>query len=172
MTKGLRHKKSAKIKLAIFDLDDTLFDTTGTLDATYKNLPYIALFPGMKHLLKHMHCPKTLVTKGGPDLQNKKIDILGIRTYFDSIVITASDEEKLSAFKDLISKFKISDPTDVLIVGNRIDSEIRYGNMLGCTTVFIKHGRHSHREPKDTFEIADSTIEDIAKVSTDIATYF
>jgi FMN phosphatase YigB (HAD superfamily) len=160
-----------KIELVIFDLDDTLFDTTGTLDHTYKGLPDIRLFPGVKDILKKMSSlsiPKILATRGDSQMQHKKIDILGVREDFNKIVICSTDEEKHTAFTSVISDYGIKDPSLVLVVGNRIDSEIRYGNMLGCTTIHIKHGRYAELVPKDSFEIPHITV----LKTSDIAAYF
>ena len=171
MSKKNEVKKIEKIKgieLVLFDLDDTLFDTTGTLDATYKNLPNIVPFPGIHKLIQTIPCPKVVVTKGNAEIQNKKIDILGLRDELAGVVITKSDEEKMAAFASAISTFKVKDPSKVLVIGNRIDSEIRYGNMLGCLTVFLKHGKFADLVPKDAFEIPHITVKTI----TDISAYF
>jgi FMN phosphatase YigB (HAD superfamily) len=126
------------------------------------------LFPGVGELLKKIKGPKILVTRGSTDIQDKKVDVLGVRADFSRIVITASDEEKQEAFAALIQEFKIKEPAKVLVIGNRIDSEIRYGNILGCTTIFVPHGRFKDLAPKDSFEIPHFTVEKTA----DILAYF
>ncbi|MFA6338510.1 MAG: hypothetical protein WCW87_00390 [Candidatus Paceibacterota bacterium] len=145
-------------KLLLIDLDDTLFDTTGQLDASHKDILSITLFPYSKILLGKITCPKILISRGDPEIQNEKIDVLGIRGYFDQIIICGTDEEKEKIFKEKISEYKIDDALSVWVIGNRIDTEIRFGNLLGCTTIHLKWGKHKDIEPKDKYEISNHTV--------------
>jgi FMN phosphatase YigB (HAD superfamily) len=148
--------------LMLFDLDDTLCDTTGQLAGSYEHLETLTLFPGVADFLSKIKCRKVLVTQGDTSIQNKKIDILGLRSLFDRIDICTNDEGKHEAFKKAISEFNIDVTTEglraVYIIGNRIDSEIRYGNMLGCSTIFIQHGKYKDMKPKDLLEVPTMTL--------------
>jgi len=153
-------KASQKIpaKLIIFDLDDTLFDTTGQLKGSWDGIPFITPFEGVKEMLGQLPAKKVLVSQGNSDIQNKKIDVLGIRSFFDEIVLCSSDAEKHACFAKILAHFNITDPLDVIVVGNRLDSEVRYGKMLGCKTAWVRHGKYADRTPVDAFEEPDFTV--------------
>ena len=93
------------LKLVIFDLDDTLYDRWGQLDETYGNLPNIKLFPDALQLLNAIKVPKVLISKGDPEIQQKKIDVLEVRRYFDEIVICTTKEEKQAAFQRMKERY-------------------------------------------------------------------
>ncbi len=154
----------AENKIVIFDLDDTLFDRWGQLDETYKNLPNIQLFPDTIPVLKSIKFPKILVTFGDSAIQKKKIDILGIQHYFTEIYIFNSLEEKKEYFQCLMKKYYIKTPKNVFVVGDRLDSEIRFGKELGFVTIRLLHGKYKDLKPKDVFELPDYTIEKISDV--------
>jgi len=144
--------------LVIFDLDDTLYDRTGQIpdDYTDEHLEKIESFSGVKELLEIDSFSKVLVTKGDPELQLKKLELLGIKNKFDEIKITSTDEEKRKAFEGVINRC----PHPLTwVIGNRIDSEIRYGNELGLKTIYLKHGKYKNLKAKDRFEIPDYEIE-------------
>jgi FMN phosphatase YigB (HAD superfamily) len=77
-----------------------------------------------------------LVTEGNVDIQQIKIDHLGIAKLFDSIVVLDPDTEanKELAISRYISARTIS-PAEALIVGNRLDREIAAGNRLGIQAI-------------------------------------
>jgi FMN phosphatase YigB (HAD superfamily) len=77
-----------------------------------------------------------LVTEGNVDIQQRKIDRLGIAKLFDSIVVLDPDTEanKELAISRYISARTIS-PAEALIVGNRLDREIAAGNRLGIQAI-------------------------------------
>jgi len=144
--------------IVIFDLDDTLYDTSGQLDESFKNIDKIKPFPEAKKLLSAKGFRKILVTrvKHSIEIQNKKIDTLGIRDYFEEIVFCPNEEDKKSRFEEVIKKNK---GEKIIVVGNRPDSELRYGKMLGLTTVLLHHGKYKDIKPADRFEIPDYTIK-------------
>jgi FMN phosphatase YigB (HAD superfamily) len=135
--------------IILFDLDDTLFDSTNQPKDTGDNWP-IHIFEEWRPLLESKDFTHILVTRGQQALQDRKIDILGIRKYFSKIYICEKYEDKYDEFnkvKDLFPDVRI------IVIGNRIDNEIRYGNMLGLTTIHIKHGKHKNIVPSDQYEI-------------------
>jgi FMN phosphatase YigB (HAD superfamily) len=143
--------------LIIFDLDDTLYDCTNFFLNGVKDLTLDKLVPfeGVINFLQRNDSIKILVTKGDEVWQNKKIDTLGLRNFFNEIMICKTDNEKMVLFQKAKEKF----PEETIwCIGNRIDSEIRYGNKLGFKTVLIKHGKYKNLQPIDKFEVATHTI--------------
>ncbi len=143
-------KKMYKSKqILLFDLDDTLFDSTNQPEDT-GNKWSISVFEGVKSFLVSNKYQSILVTRGNVERQNRKIDILGIKKYFSDIYIVENDELKNHKFKSIIKEY----PNNTLIViGNRIDCEIRYGNLLGLKTIHVEHGKHKIIVAKDEYEI-------------------
>ncbi len=143
-------------KIVIFDLDDTLFDTTGQLNDSYDNLDYITLFPDVMHLLgvlKSNNIMMALVSTGNDEIQNKKIMLLKIADYFDTIIVCEQPEEKLTAFKRILKHNPSTDPKNIFIIGDRIDREIMYGNMLGCTTIRVYGGKWGTLVPENGLQV-------------------
>ena len=138
--------------LIVFDLDDTLYDCSGQMKEATKwqdarcivpflgVIDFLSLFPARKILLSRE-------TDAG--LQDVKIDALCIRTYFDKIYFCQRNEEK----KNLLGKIQQEySSEDIWVVGDRIDSEIQYGNELGMKTVRLQHGKYSRLEPQNDYQ--------------------
>jgi HAD superfamily hydrolase (TIGR01662 family) len=152
--------------LVIFDLDDTLFDTTGQLDSTASGLDRITLFPAVRGLLTHLRSQgirATIVTTGDEALQQRKVEILGLRALVDAVHICALPEGKAQLFERCLQEFGV-EPGRTWIVGDRIDREIAAGNRMGCVTIRVMQGRHSSRVPQEPAEHATVTIPGIAGV--------
>src|SRR3990167_8306192 len=108
-------------KVLIFDLDDTLYERFGIVGDKGENLKQAELYPGVKEFLHHFKGRRVLVTKGNPELQNRKIDFLRIRELFDEIVICPSDESKKECFQEMMKRFPSE---EYWVIGDRVDSEI------------------------------------------------
>lgn len=157
----------SRLKLVVFDLDDTLFDTSGQLDETYKAIDQIVLFPGAEQLLKHLHSRgvnTAIVSVGNRHIQLKKIRILRLRALIDAVHICRLPEGKLSLFTRCCCKFN-AEPRETLVVGDRIDQEIMYGKKFGCVTVRVLQGKRSNLAPSDESQEADFSIRSIGELS-------
>jgi putative hydrolase of the HAD superfamily len=142
--------------LVIFDLDDTLFSRLPD-GHSEEQLNQIKLYPHLNKFLNRRDIKKALVTKGDEDVQRKKIASLGIKNHFDDVLICSEDIEKKECFENLLQKY----PQKIVwIIGDRIDSEIRWGNELGLNTIRLKKGKYkelkvSHENQKPDYEIED-----------------
>jgi len=146
--------------LIIFDLDDTLYDCTGGVirnsDGTY-DLSKIQTFSGVKKLLTESgdkNIKTVLVSMGDPTFQDQKLKILNIKDSFDEIIICTTDLDKKSCFQKAMEKFP--EEKEVFVIGNRIDSEIRYGNELGLKTILLNHGKYKNLKARDNYEVPDN----------------
>lgn len=151
--------------LIIFDLDDTLYDRTGQVPENYtdEDISRIVPFPGVREFLSTSPGKKVLVTKETVSgLQNRKIDALGLRHHFEAIMICHSDQEKKDCFQQIISQFPNE---EVWVVGDRVDSEIKYGKELGFKTVWLRHGNHAHQVPQEYGEIPDYELSVFSELS-------
>jgi FMN phosphatase YigB (HAD superfamily) len=127
----------------------------------------IQVFAGLMEVLTTLgHSHKLfLVTSGVPKTQIHKIEKLGIQFLFKKIIVTNPliGETKQIAFRNLISEFKL-DPKKVLVVGNRLDSEIVAGNNLGCSTCLVRHGEHRLLNCQNENEKPEFEIENILEI--------
>ena len=124
--------------------------------------PHITIPKDVYHMLEafaenyRLH----LVTSGSPTAQQKKIDILGLEPYFDSVHLVDTSANKGDAFQKIIANGNHI-PEKVLCIGDRADREIRAANQLGLATCRVVYGEYSHLEPVSPEEEADISITHI-----------
>lgn len=106
-----------------------------------------------------------LFTTGVTARQEKKVQALGIGSFFDEIVINdvETGEHRDDAFQDLLARHRLK-PDEVVCVGDRIQSEIKTGNSLGMITVQMLHGRFKDLVPKTELEEPDYKISRISEL--------
>jgi putative hydrolase of the HAD superfamily len=106
-----------------------------------------------------------LVTKGDFYTQRKKIHYDCIHTVFSprSVYYIGKNESKEGAFREIMKKRKCL-PSEVLVVGDNPEDEIKIGNMLGMRTMRYHFGRHSKTEPTDKLEIAERDVKSLEEV--------
>jgi FMN phosphatase YigB (HAD superfamily) len=137
----------------IFDLDDTLANTTQDLQGDPARIPYLTLVPGALEFLR-VHNKRgfrkkcILLTVGIAKDQQQKIDVLGIRNCFRKIYVVPKPEDKIAKLEQIVKKSNVSH-FNFTVIGDRLDIEIRKAKELGCVTVRIKipGGRHSEELP-------------------------
>ena len=220
-----------KIKAVIFDLDDTLYDCTGSLidasrsraakalveaglpcteeevyqlqkELTEKYGPYCHVFneivnkynadsklvtiaykaynssevseikpfpyviPTLKEL-KEKGYKLFLLTVGVHERQEKKINILGLKPYFDEMVI--SDQEiglpMEDCMRDLIERHAINF-REAVMVGDRVREELRIAKSLGMTTIQMLHGRLKNEPAVNECDKPDYKIKRIFQIAT------
>ena len=142
------------VKAAIFDLDDTLFNTHEQLDLQYRGIDTVVPFPDSRDtlaFLKMRGMKLALVSHGNTVIQMQKIAALKVGEYFDAISICAVSEDKEKEFEHIITQFKVPRP-EVLIIGDRVEREIEYGNRLGCITVQFCGGKYADVVPQNDFQ--------------------
>ena len=151
-----------KSKLLIFDLDDTLYLCSGVVKEDYSNLKDICPFSGVKDFLANNNFKKFLVTKGDKGVQIKKVEILGITEYFEKIFYPLTDNHKIHCFKKIIQQYPHN---DLWVIGNKLTSEIRYGNQLGLKTILLRKGKYKTLKAKDDFEVPDYEIHEFTELN-------
>jgi len=106
-----------------------------------------------------------MCTIGVPARQQRKIERLGLEPYFDEIAIVdiETGEHREECFRGLLAGHGLR-PQEVLVVGDRIQSEIKTGNAMGMLTVQMVHGRFKDQTPKSDIEEPDYKIQHIAEL--------
>lgn len=157
------------IKHIIFDLDDTLIDTTGLL-IPIKDTPQflevlsqpIDLLPGatenlifLKNKNYHLH----LLTQGRPHLQTLKVKNSHIESFFETITICdpSLNQTKAHFFRDFITT---THPLahEILSIGNRQSTDLIPAKLLGCQTCWFAYGEHIDEVTTSPFEKPDFII--------------
>lgn len=157
------------IKVIVFDLDDTLLDTTKLLipiaksnkflEVINKPLPLIeGALENLQYLSKKYQL--CLLTMGNPEIQKKKIKSLEIEQYFQQVLFADSEkkETKNKYFHKLVKDYSIND-RQFLSVGNRRSVDIRQAKLAGGMTCLYKYGEHEGEEPMQDEDIADFEIQ-------------
>lgn len=134
-----------KKDLVIFDFYRTLYDPET------KKLEPKAL--EVLRFLKSRNFDLVLVSTGKKE-RKVKIRELGLNNFFSEIIIPAY--KSLKIFKKIIEKRK--NIKKVLMIGDRIKSEIKIGNTLGCVTVWLKKGKFAQELPENKKEKPDFII--------------
>lgn len=123
--------------------------------------PHLPLMEGAEENLRALSAKYTLflVTSGEPAAQQKKIDALGVASYFRKIYLVNNfkKEEKKSAFLDILQTENIQ-PEELLSIGNRLSQEIRHAKLCGAKTCYFCHGEHVGEQPTQREDYPDYTI--------------
>jgi FMN phosphatase YigB (HAD superfamily) len=137
----------------LFDYNRTLF-----------NPDAVALYPGVVDMLKNLSAKATLflVSLGKPG-RSDVFEQLGIASFFKKVAFV--EEKTEEAFRDILGE-----PDTTFVVGDRLKGEIRIGNVLGYTTVWVKQGKFSEEIPSAQEKPA-FTINDIRELEKIISTY-
>lgn len=153
--------------LVFVDLDDTLADTTLNLQGDPSRIARLRLVRGAPTFLRRFYGKLILLSSGEEAYQHRKIAMLGVRTYFDHICIVPHPEDKFDVLIGWLDASGVSSE-EVLVVGDRVDHEILYGNRLGCVTSWMRRpfGRHSKREPERKEETPRYTVRDFTELCT------
>lgn len=124
----------------------------------------IRLFPGAREMLERLQnsYKVSLVTAGSYKTQTQKVSRLDIEILFTEIycVDPSQGMTKLDAFRKILN-LSSDDAGTYLVIGNRLDHEIRMGKSLGMDTCYMKHGEYIHMSPSCPEEEADFVIGDI-----------
>lgn len=140
------------IRHLIFDLDDTLLDTTSLLRPIAETPAFVErirkplpLMPGAKENLDKLKGKYRLflLTLGHVEHQQQKVRSLGIEDRFEKIVYVDSHREasKIKGFERLIEHVDEKGET-FLSIGNRRSMDIREAKKCGMKTCHFKYGEH------------------------------
>lgn len=141
-------------KAAIFDYDGTLHDPESD-----------QLYPGAIELVRELGSRgfKLSLVSRAQDVQGRRtaFDVLGLVPLFGHLDVVPSGVPKnlLEASRALGAE-----PSETLVVGDRVRSEIAEGNKLGMTTVWVRQGKFQDEIPRSDSEKPTFTVGSIAEV--------
>ncbi|MFQ5862224.1 MAG: uridine diphosphate-N-acetylglucosamine-binding protein YvcK [Candidatus Brocadiales bacterium] len=127
-------------------------------------------FPDVVSTLRQLRLEKYklfLVTMGVHRRQEKKLEQLGISSYFDEIAINDQEVGLLleDCFRGLLQKYNLL-PEEVAVVGDRVGAELRVAKTMGMFAIQMLHGRFKVELPSRSSEKPDYKIKRIYQLST------
>lgn len=156
------------IEVIVFDLDDTLLDTSailipiaGTPAFESRIREPLPPMPGAVANLEKLRQKYELylVTQGRVEFQRQKIASLGIGGYFRECFVFAPGpgHSKGRYFAEILRRTG-KPPAHHLSVGNRRATDLREAKALGYQTCFFAHGEHVHDPVENPGDIPDFEI--------------
>lgn len=143
-------------RIGIHGLDPFVFNA-----AYLQNLIAVSeLYDGVADLLSDFESDyiMSVITNGLKEVQRPRLDKVGITNRFDSIVV--SDE--IGIAKPDVRFFEHTyrsisheiDKSEILVIGDNLQSDIQGGNHFGVDTCWISHNRVNKSEVKPTMTIS------------------
>lgn len=139
---------------------DELDEITKLVDRVFfSNLKlYPDAIPFLKGL-KAMGAKLVLVTDSSTKWQRKKLEYLGIKDYFDALIISGeTGHSKLEPHNFRLAKHLFPDD-EVYMVGDRDETDMRGGKDIGATTILVQRGYFRGRLAKH----ADYVVKDLVE---------
>lgn len=138
----------------------------------FESLPPDAIrpTPGAFEILKWCAERATLhlVTSGDPVTQKKKIERLGVESFFKTIQYVdpkyAYGRTKNHAFRETQERYPELKPTDFVSIGNRVDMDLGEAKVLGWKTAWVHYGEHASLTPRKPEEIPDFEVASLAEL--------
>lgn len=139
---------------------DELEEITELIDRVF--FSNLRLYPDALPFLrgvKEMGARLVLVTDSSSKWQRKKLEYLGIKDYFDALVISGeTGHSKLEPHNFRLARYLFPDD-EVYMVGDRDDTDMRGGKSVGATTILVRRGYFSGRHARHADHVVGSLIE-------------
>tara|TARA_B100000745_G_scaffold173853_1_gene113924 strand:- start:3638 stop:4111 length:474 start_codon:yes stop_codon:yes gene_type:complete len=132
------------MKLWVTDLDNTLCDTD-VLEGDENKIGELELFPDAAKVFKVLvaqSIPIVVLTKGDFVYQRSKIHQIGLTEVIDNMYVAESNAEKVIYFKKILEEYGTS-VEEVVMIGDRRDSEVALGKEFGAKTIWFRHGKYN-----------------------------
>lgn len=168
----LRANPRADVWLQLAKGDDEIADIgrRSFFTLPFDSLPTDAVrpTPGAFEILKWCAERATLhlVTSGEPVTQKKKIELLGVAPFFETIHYVdpkhAYGRTKNQAFREIQERHPSLNPSDFVSIGNRVDMDLGEAKVLGWKTAWVHYGEHARLTPQKPEEIPDFEVASLS----------
>jgi FMN phosphatase YigB (HAD superfamily) len=135
------------LKAIIFDFQGTLFDSISALNTGAKELMDFAKANGLK---------MAGITSGS--YEDTILNHLGLKDAMEEIKIVSMSKTP-DDFEEVMKSLGTT-AEETLVVGDQLSQEIRCGNMLGSTTIFLHKGR-AVADSVNVHEHPDHSVKDL-----------
>ncbi|NJE61768.1 HAD family hydrolase [Thermococcus sp. 21S7] len=110
--------------------------------------------------LKRMGAKVVLVTDSSTRWQRKKLEYLGIKDYFDALIISGeTGHSKLDPHNFRLARRLFPHEDEVYMVGDRDDTDMRGGKEVGATTILVGRGYFKGRRPRHADYVVRNLME-------------
>lgn len=157
-------------RILVFDIDDTLVNSTKDLRGDMFRIGALTAVSGAREFLdrsSHAGHRCVVLTAGEADYQRTKLEVAGLAHLCPEVIVVEEPEHKLAALQRIIKDAGVP-PEHVIVIGDRPDTELFYGQELGCKVVRINlpHGRHAgtHRVPAPDMSVDNFHDLDLSKL--------
>jgi FMN phosphatase YigB (HAD superfamily) len=132
----------------IFDWKRTLYDPgkASLVDGVVEVLDFLSV----------QNIPLFLIGKGQQEMHDE-VTRLGISKFFQDIVFVKESKDP----KDFLKYIDLYNPKNTVVIGDRIKSEIKIGNSIGATTIWVKKGKFANEEAESDEEKPDYIISNL-----------
>lgn len=92
----------------------------------------------------------------------ERMERAGIRRYFENPGVSGKygfRKPDVRLFLQACADLRVQ-PSDCIMVGDRIDCDVVPAKLLGMRTVLLRTGRHLHQQPRSWDEIPDAEVDD------------
>jgi len=138
----------------IFDFNRTLYDPERD-----------SLTPGCKKLLdelRKLRYKMCLISRKTKGYRREQISRLGLDKYFEKILVI--EGEKNGKYFSECKEVMLLEPSEVAVIGDRVESGIYIGNKLGMFTIWYKRGKFANILPKNDFQKPNRTVTNLKEV--------
>ena len=110
--------------------------------------------------VKKLGAKLVLITDSSTRWQRKKLEYLGIKDYFDALIISGeTGHSKLDSHNFRLARRLFPHEDEVYMVGDRDDTDMRGGREIGAVTILVKRGYFKGRLSKN----ADYVVKDLCE---------
>ncbi|WP_297070248.1 HAD family hydrolase [Thermococcus sp.] len=118
--------------------------------------------------LKRMGAKMVLVTDSSTYWQRRKLEYLGIKDYFDAIIISGeTGHSKLDPYNFRLALEKFPRERRIYTVGDRDDTDMRGGKEIGSVTILVNRGYFRGRKPKYADYVVKNLLEALKVMERD-----
>ncbi|MDK2915045.1 MAG: putative hydrolase of the superfamily [Thermococcaceae archaeon] len=98
--------------------------------------------------LKELGARIVLITDSSSRWQRKKLEYLGIKDYFDALIISGETGYSKLEPHNFRLALRLFPDDEVYVVGDRDDTDMRGGREIGATTILVRRGYFRRRAVK------------------------
>lgn len=124
--------------------------------------PYLDVIPVLK-TLKTKGYKLGIISDGLIEIQTNRLKALNLQKYFDMCTFSeeiGQNKPSLKIFQMALKRAKC-DPSEAVMVGDNVKTDIAGANKLGMVSVWIRRGIFKNVEPDNPIEIPNYTITDL-----------
>jgi ribonucleotide monophosphatase NagD (HAD superfamily) len=139
------------IHAIIFDWKGTLYNSTDKklIEGALEILNYFA----------RLNVRMFLVGKGGIDM-HEEVQRLDVKKYFQEVMFVDGTKTP-----DLFIKYiDNGNPKSTIVIGDRIKSELKVGNSIWATTIWVRQGKFASEEPENDQEKPTHVVNNLLEI--------